>query len=687
MLRPRRTAEAPPRRVSGLQRLPYEMVSLIISHLTIEETFDLALSCHHLEYLIRETDFCKAVVKSKAPYSLEAQEAYQTGRYSRAMRRLVKRRRAIANARPFMCGIVGVADSFNFSGGKLCYILGDRRERRLRILDLRQTTNDEIVVDIPALTSLAIPESAKCRKYVFRVLHTSNGITSCLFSFALPTTQHWLLIINPQQYQLIGKIPLPSASRIFVRNDAEYLYFGTHSEYGADGFRKWVLRGFDIRQQQLMKQKMHLTKVVGYEIGSTVCFEVMDGYFYGVSNQTAFEIEEIDWTSYYYCFRFRLNAPDPQKTQVMKKRDSWRRQHTEGPIDDRWGFISLEKDEASGRVRIVESRKEWLTGQSGHKRTYYIKGVIFHEKASSEADHDNSSDDDDDDDGIPDNPWGDLGDSSSSIKPSYLLPQQRSEHPGDENSVMFTRSQTYLRSYNYSCRTFFDLVNDPLPSNPEMRRLRLRSGARVLNKAPEWETRQLGVYEHGMGQEDTRSSFEYNRISYWPPEETSAEPNSYCDHLYRVLNPPGYCGSVVATSDERTIVYTIGEEAGGLKALVLLSFDPAVTLAAAMCGGDFSGVTARSEVDGKNNGSAAVRKEMGTIGTQETSIYERGADTVVAEACMAPILHVTSSAEDLATNTLPGPEVRSSWARIERAFHHDIHLKYDFAEPFRPARS
>jgi hypothetical protein len=47
----------------------------------------------------------------------------------------------------------------------------------------------------------------------------------------------------------------------------------------------------------------------------------------------------------------------------------WRKQHQEGPIDDRWTNLYLDVDEGTGELKIVESRKEWYLGSSRTKNT------------------------------------------------------------------------------------------------------------------------------------------------------------------------------------------------------------------------------------------------------------------------------------------------------------------------------
>jgi hypothetical protein len=72
-----------------------------------------------------------------------------------------------------------------------------------------------------------------------------------------------------------------------------------------------------------------------------------------------YQVEEIDWTSFYHCIQFPLNSPCKALLEKTENKSMWRRQYQEGPIDDRWTNLRLDEDESSGRLRIVEARKEW----------------------------------------------------------------------------------------------------------------------------------------------------------------------------------------------------------------------------------------------------------------------------------------------------------------------------------------
>ncbi|KAI1389798.1 uncharacterized protein F4822DRAFT_214184 [Hypoxylon trugodes] len=596
-----------PPRTPGLQRLPYEIMAYIVKYLTIDQIFNLSLCSRHFQYLVREESFCRAIMTAKASYTLEAREAQRTGHFSRALRRVAKRHQALAQASPYILGIVGVADSFEYIHGILCYIVESRPRRWLRILDLHGSASLEVVIDIPALIREAVPRSAKSRKYKFRVLYHASGITSCLFSFALPNTENWLLIIKAEKQEIIAKLRLESTSKIFVRNNEDYLYFGTHSEEGVDGFRNWVLTGFNIQRGSWFPRKMHLASVVGYELGSTVCFEIWDGHFYGLSNQTDFELREADWVSYYHCFRFPLHDPN-SKMQTMKKDPSWRREHAEGPIDDRWGFLKLEKDEASGRLHIIESRKEWLAGISGSRRSYYITEVFF--------DDDSETSDDEEPQPAPNIPAGPVGFSNRTIEhldkhnmvASGLRPSEK-VHPGDDSSMtpMFTRGQTHLRFYQRCSNTYLDLVDDASSGSTGLRRLRLRTGHREQEPLPSDGGVLIPISQ-------TEIRYQPNQIHFWPPDPDLFGRNAFLDGIYGILNPPGCLGSVTTSSDERSIVYATGEDAHGLKVLVYLSFDPAAKLTGMLREKYILGQNTTSLRDGNTN-RVGYHLEAGTSGS------------------------------------------------------------------------
>jgi hypothetical protein len=56
--------------------------------------------------------------------------------------------------------------------------------------------------------------------------------------------------------------------------------------------------------------------MIGSEIGSTIWFEFYKGFFYALSEQTSFEVEDINWTSFYhYKISFELPKDLLQETE------------------------------------------------------------------------------------------------------------------------------------------------------------------------------------------------------------------------------------------------------------------------------------------------------------------------------------------------------------------------------------
>lgn len=72
----------------------------------------------------------------------------------------------------------------------------------------------------------------------------------------------------------------------------------------------------------------YLRGLFGSVISSEVCVEIFEGYFYALSNQTTHGDKEIDWTSFYACFRFPLTLPCNTQLQKTKAGSMWRKQYS-----------------------------------------------------------------------------------------------------------------------------------------------------------------------------------------------------------------------------------------------------------------------------------------------------------------------------------------------------------------------
>jgi hypothetical protein len=395
---------------------------------------------------------------------------------------------------------------------------------------------------------------------------------------------------QPEQTRVIRMIQLISSSKLFVRHTAHYLYYGTHTGTGDDGHRKWEISGVSLDTHHPLPDcslPLLLEKFHGTDIGSTVAFEIFNNHFFAVSNQGTFEVEEVDWTSFYHCVCFPLN--NPLAAAVKSNERVFRRQHAQGPIHDSWTDLSLQLDERTNKTMIVESRREWAQASSRQARTFYVAhfGVDPFGAGTSL----------DEPPLLPENDiYIPLLDSTN--KPNWMptppLPSW-SRHPefAEEEAAprSFILARTKFRAYNYSCASFVDLVEDERCCEGSC--LRLRIGPR----------REIGseVEAKGKGRMDSMEpalevTFNDNKryrnapIRMWPP------PASKCacvKRLHGILNPPLASGfatqtrSVTGVLDETALVYMVkpswsygSELSSTLGTIVLVDFTRPLTSSA-----------------------------------------------------------------------------------------------------------
>lgn len=526
----------------------------------------------------------------------------------------------------------------------LCHV----QDRKLRVLDLRRSAADEVVVDVRRLLREAVAREPRARwRYGFHVVHYSCGLVSCVFTSPRPDVESWLVVLDVRGRRIVTTKALESTYKLFVRNDDAFLYFGTHSEFGEDGFRRWVLHSYDIKANEWFDQKIHLMDMVGSDINQSICFEIIDGYFYGLSNQTSFEVNEVDWTSYYHSFCFPVGSPYAESTQRSDRDKMWRREHAEGPIDDRWSFMRLVKNEENGKLQILESRKEWLGRRSSGQRAYYTTDLSFAPlKAKGDVERPESANgpgcgatSTSDGSSGTSNHGGDscfangsitgVGSgngtnneanisggmsggpmpllssrTNSSTHATHTKDQSRHKttktaqlrdpfdtHFGDDSStaLLLTFSKVPVRSFHHPSEAFLDLIDSPDLDDPSGRpRLQLRAGARhrvPADRLPAAARRKDDNRPCGQRIRDLYEDNGANRISLWPPLGREAralglpdEATPELDFLGSVVNPPTHIGSCRGAWDERSLVYSTGNNADGMQAVILVSFDPVMRL-------------------------------------------------------------------------------------------------------------
>jgi hypothetical protein len=428
----------------------------------------------------------------------------------------------------------------------------------VRVLDVHNSSSIEYVIDIPSLIGHMVDEEAHCQPGTFTLLNYADGILVCLFEAR--RLNPWLLAVEVSTGRRLAALVLDTAQKIFVRHNSEYLLYGTHSFTGSHGHREWVVHGYNFKEERAFENNIYLENLVGCDIGLTVSFEIHGGYFYAVSNQTSFEVEEVDWTSFYHGYRFPLENASKKTLQIERW---WRRNHIEGPINDSWTDFRLHVDECTGELSIVEARREWRDGGSDSQRTYYTCALEFpnkeHPEVSFMLDESNVE-------GcrsnmvLPDEPVALLVDGSN--KPQYIVAPDRhpkNVHHGDDGTTGgFILAKTKVRYYNPDANTFLDLVDDPEdpPRDGGFRlrqRLRLRVGSRTL------------------GPPGSKEVYRSRGISMWPPERISEDD----DELMELLNP--LSGDVEGKFDERSLIYMTGDDTQP-RAVVLVNFDVGINL-------------------------------------------------------------------------------------------------------------
>lgn len=472
----------------------------------------------------------------------------------------------------------------------MCYVDGDV----IRILDVHRAADLEQIIDLDRIGTQVWKGGKPFGRA--EVLHYQDGILSFLYRSPLSNGQYdteetWLMAINIQNNIPTAKrvrlAMIMQNSKFFVRNDDRFLYVGTHDGRGNHGHHEWVLQGYDLSNGH-PSSSLQLPDLFGTELRQTVIFEVYDGYLYAVSNQSSFEVEEIDWTSYYHCYRFPLRDPTCQRLQRQK---IYRRQHREGPINDSWTDLGLHKDERTGDLFISECRREWKDGVSTQQRTYYRSDPLAFTEEAFDADAGPIA-------YPPNDPLVKALDDKN--RPLYSDPVPRIPRNYQPEPIAATRNfplagtfllaKTKHRTFIPASSAYFDLVVDgypprhPTPTPPCPRhwqqQLRLRIGSRILSSPIDPATKLL--YEAWPKEDPIPGSEEHftdRGIRLWPP---ATAPPELLDLLNPAVVPDStsrMIGDVVAVADERTLIYMpapLFRHEGENRRIVLVNFDPGI---------------------------------------------------------------------------------------------------------------
>ncbi|KAF2140525.1 uncharacterized protein K452DRAFT_351784 [Aplosporella prunicola CBS 121167] len=546
-----------------LDRLPFDVLFAIASYVSLEDVIHLGLVCRQLRQLfLYENTLCRRTIENHARFTQEAQRAAQGQlSYREALRSVYSRRKAFASAKPNSACVIGYGSSFIYRQGVVCYM----SQGLMLVRSLHGSTTHK-AIDISSVRATLFGPGSPQADFQPEVslLHYSDDFVSMHYDYTDYLDHSFLIVIdllrwNPATAQGLIKRQLSSANKLFVRNTSAYLYYGTHTGTGTHGHHEWKIRGMRLREDHYMPPNipaLQLDEFVGSDVGSTVAFEIHNGFFYAVSNQTSFDVEEVDWTSFYHCIRFPLNNPVKEACEI--KKDVYRRQHKEGPINDSWTDLSLQVDEATNSLRIIEARREWLDGGSKQLRTFYT-----HES-------------------VPLLPLLPLDDPlartiGSGNNPHYAPERPRlyrhthPEHSHSDNTRIFPEfilSKTKFKAYNHSCGAFLDLVEDAnccSGAGLGTPCLRLRIGSRrpePVEPVPIEEKRKAkGKATTGCSSSspenfmlhnpsnasplpsaslDPRDRFMYSPIRLWPPPCAAPQLKApdCASLLHRILNAP-----------------------------------------------------------------------------------------------------------------------------------------------------
>ncbi|KAL8956733.1 MAG: hypothetical protein Q9193_005823, partial [Seirophora villosa] len=557
-----------------------------------------------------------------APYSKEFElVAAKLLSPAAAIRKLYNRRRAFATAKPSSVIVLGDGKSFLYRQGILVYVRG----RTIRILDVHNASRREGVL-FASLIAEQILDTC-CVSTEVELYNVQDGLLTFMFHGETQTLgwKSWVLVIEADYHKdaedfhserVLLVVDLWTPEDLIVRNDTSHICFISPTGSSVNGrHREWVCKVWDLREQEPRPIALQIRELAVSELGQGLVFEIFDGYLYAVSTQSPFEMDEPEWTSFYTCYRFPLDNPHPL---TLEKLRIWRRHHQEGPINDLWTDLKLHKDEMTGKLFVIEARKEWTSGCSAQSRTWYRQELptqFSHSEAAtadggdlpqlSGADH--SHDLSSSDISTQDPPYLHATlpvDSGLDAKSFTAISSERRpgharlplnthcEYPSDDPAPpivdSFILAKSKNRAYNPSASAFLDLVIDdrqPSAQSKWAQQIRFRIGSRC--EASPLDSNGM-IHKHcidsfgGQVVPDSELRYVDQGISVWPPANAPTvlqdllNGNVVSDNARSRGSGRKTLGEVTAVSDERSIVYLVKEKGAPEDAqgqLILLSFD------------------------------------------------------------------------------------------------------------------
>ncbi|KAL8638613.1 MAG: hypothetical protein Q9228_004246 [Teloschistes exilis] len=609
----------------SLPSLPTEIL-LCITHYLNSEADYLHFSKTHpvIARLLGDKHTIGKALKRTAKYSEEVRRV-AIGRMSpgAAMQSIYQRKNAVVAAQPVSSVILGQATTFLYRGGQCAYVRGNL----IRVLDVHSALDTEAVIDCSLVAQQLL--EVDCRQTEVELYNLQCGLLTILFHGLLRTTRawrSWLVVIDVDHYNItfdrfIFIKDLWTAEEIIVRNNEKHLCVISPFGVSANGrHREWVCKVWDVEHPILAPLLLQIPDLGIGEIGHDLVFEIFGEYLYIVSTQAPYDLDEPEWISYYNCFRLPLDNPH---ILTLEKLRSWRRDHSEGPINNLWTSLSLEQDESSGDLVVIEARKEWTGSSSVQRRTWY-KHVLPSRFTTSETaveNNENSTGSDGQNNSAaqaslassngmvqdlpflfampPNEAARDAEASAAGMVPgqqpiSSRIPcDMHSEYPANgpmpefvDNTVL---AKSKHRTYELRAQAFIDLLVDdrePHQQSSWKQQIRLRVGSRrecsPLND-------EGMVHNHlinpstGKAVENSEVRYQDMGIHLWPPTDAPMVLqdllNGGSDPRDEASDGKMRCkalGDVSAISDERSILYLVKEKGAALDdwgRLILINFD------------------------------------------------------------------------------------------------------------------
>lgn len=540
----------------------------------------------------------------------EAQQAFAAKiSFREAISRIYDTKQAVASANPYAVAVLAYASAFLYQGGVLSYYCANE----IRTLNVHQAARTEQVLDVRNVFRRIIPafreDEAQGASVQLSFLYYSAGVLAILAEIG--DTNAWLILLDVTPHGPAcnrGRLRflrlLECTRRLFVRHNGSHLFYGVYSTVGLSSDPQWSVQWVDLTRNndELATEPILLDKFAGTDIGQNVCFEIFDNHLYAVTSALDSSEEQLHPESFY---EWTCISP-ASRVRRANIRKTFRRLHTEGPINDTWSEISLRLDEATGRPMITECRREWLQNRTDNVRTYYTEPLMRPSELSKASAEDDSATitREAEQPTSRDTPLisaasshlplitGGAGPSNITVAEfasassrktpgGKVIRSNKYKHTEYTDCAVprrdFILARTKYRAYNPSAAAFVDLINDPEPSTSVgvvQDRLRLRICSRKRKQPTDENGAPIKRQKQSESLEtEEEQQYVSNGVKLWPADDADQD-------VLNLLCPAKRAANVHGAADERTLVYSVDIDTDDphQQAIILVGFDPRIRL-------------------------------------------------------------------------------------------------------------